>query len=63
MPDRLFLTRLFLVTGAVLAFIGLILWSTLPIRPMFPPYVVTAALALIYGAVCKWGRLADARKS
>jgi hypothetical protein len=63
MPERLFIARLFLVTGAVLAVIGLVLWFALPIRPMFPPYVVTALLALAYGAVCRWGSFAGSGKS
>ena len=36
---------------------GLILWFTLPIPAMFPPYLVTALLALVYGVVwnCRRG--------
>jgi hypothetical protein len=56
MPEHLFLARLFLISGAVLAGIGLILWFTLPIPEMFPPYLVTAILALGYGVYCRWGR-------
>jgi hypothetical protein len=63
MPERLFMARLFLTAGAVLAVIGLMLWCVLPIRPMFPPYLVTALLALGYGAACRWGRFSGAGKS
>ncbi len=57
MPDRVFIARLFLISGAVLAVAGAILWCTLPIPAMFPPYLVTALLALIYGVVwnCRRG--------
>jgi len=51
MPDHVFIARLFLITGAVLAIVGMILWFTLPIPAMFPPYLVTALLALGYGVV------------
>jgi len=52
MPERPFLTRLFLSTGGLLAVIGLILWFTLPIPSLFPPYLVTAVLTLGYGVYC-----------
>jgi hypothetical protein len=51
MPERLFMARLFLTTGGVLAVLGFILWFTLPIPGMFPPYLVTALLALGYGLI------------
>jgi len=51
MPDRVFIARLFLISGAVLALVGMILWFTLPIPAAFPPYLVTALLALVYGVV------------
>jgi uncharacterized membrane protein len=54
MPERLFMARLFLMGGALLAVIGLILWFALPIPAMFPPYLATALLALGYGAACRW---------
>jgi hypothetical protein len=54
MPDRVFIARLFLISGGGLAIVGLILALTLPIVPMFPPYLVTALLALGYGAACWW---------
>ncbi len=53
MPDRLFLTRLFLIIGVLLAVVGLIFWFTLPIPSMFPPFLVTAVLALGYGVFCR----------
>jgi len=52
MPERLFMTRLFFMTGGLLLVIGLVLWFTLPIPSMFPPYLATALLALGYGAYC-----------
>jgi hypothetical protein len=57
MSDRVFIARLFLTSGAVLAVVGAILWFTLPIPAMFPPYLVTALLALTYGVVwnCRRG--------
>jgi len=54
MREHHFLSRVFLMTGAALAVIGLILWYTLPIPSMFPPYLVTAALALGYGVACRF---------
>lgn len=63
MPERLFLARLFLVTGLVLALLGLVLRFTLPIPAIFPPYLVTAFLALGYGGCCQWrGRSPGAGK-
>jgi len=53
MPERLFIARWFLLGGGVLAAIGLILWITLPISAMFPPYLVTALLAIGYGEFCR----------
>jgi len=48
------LARYFLIGGATLAVIGLILWKALPMRLTFPPFFATALLALAYGAVCFW---------
>ena len=63
MPERLFMARLFLMGGGLLAVIGLILWFALRIPSMFPPYLATALLALGYGAACRWrGRFPSARK-
>ncbi len=56
MPDRVFIARLFLISGVVLAILGLVLRFTLPIPSMFPPYLVTAALALGYGVFCRTWR-------
>jgi len=53
MPERLFMARLFLIGGGLLAVIGVTLWITLPIPSMFPPYLATALLALAYGAACR----------
>jgi hypothetical protein len=54
MPERLFMARLFMTTGVSLAVIGLILWFVLRIPAMFPPYLVTALLALGFGGYCRW---------
>jgi uncharacterized membrane protein len=54
MSQRLFIARLFLTVGGLLVVGGLILWFALPIRPMFPPYLVTGVLALGYGTACRW---------
>jgi hypothetical protein len=54
MPERLFMARLFMTTGVLLAVIGLILWFVLRIPAIFPPYLVTALLALGYGGYCRW---------
>jgi uncharacterized membrane protein len=53
MAERLFLARLFLLGGGLLALVGVILGFALPIPSMFPPYMVTAVLALGYGAACR----------
>ncbi len=64
MSERLFMARLFLVGGGLLAVISLILWAALPIPSMFPPYLATALLALGCGGVCQWrGRFPGAGKS
>lgn len=64
MPEYRFMARLFLVGGGLLAVIALILWFMLPIAAMFPPYLVTALLALGYGAFCRRrSRFAGAGKS
>jgi len=56
MLERFFMARLFLIGGALLAVLGLILWFVLPVPAMFPPYLVTASAALCYGAACRWWR-------
>jgi len=53
MHDDLFLARLFWLVGGTLTLLGAVLWFTIPIRPMFPPYLVTALLSLGYGAWCR----------
>ena len=60
MPEDLFIARLFWIVGGVLALLGAVLWFTVPIRPMFPPYVVTALVALGYSA---WVRRRTSRSS
>ncbi len=52
MFERSFLARWFLIGGSALAPISIVLWFALPIHMSFPPYLVTALLALGYGAVC-----------
>ncbi len=47
------MARMFLIGGGLLAIAGLILWFTLPIASMFPPYLVTAALTITYGEFCR----------
>ena len=64
MPERLFMARLFLMAGGLLAVIGLILWFVLRIPSMFPPYLGTALLAAGYGMAClRQGRVAVAGTS
>jgi hypothetical protein len=53
MPEQFFIARLFLWGGGILAVIGLALWFALPIHGVFPPYLVTALLALGYGVICR----------
>jgi hypothetical protein len=52
MSECSFLARWFLLGGATLALVGLILWFVLPIRQGMPPYLPTALLALGYGTAC-----------
>jgi hypothetical protein len=52
MHERLFMARLFLIGGGMLAIIGFILWFVLPIKLVFPPFLLTTLLALGYGACC-----------
>jgi len=64
MPERLFMARLFLMAGRLLAGISLILWLTVPIPTMFPPYLATALLALAYSVACRqWDHIPGAGKS
>ena len=63
MSEQIFLARLFLISGLVLALLGLVLWFILPITSIFPPYIVTAFIALGYGGYCLLrGRSSGARK-
>lgn len=59
------MARLFWIVGGALAVVGAVLWFTVPIRPMFPPYVVTALVALGYSAWCRFraSRAASSSKS
>ncbi len=52
MPRHFSMAQGFLLSGAALAFLGLILWAALPVRMALPPYLVTALLTLGYGLVC-----------
>ncbi len=51
MSQGLSTARAFLIGGGTLALIGILLWLTLPIPMGFPPYLPTALLALVYGAI------------
>ena len=63
MAEHLFISRLFLMGGGLLAVAGLAVWVSLPIPSMFPPYLATALLALGYGGFCRWrGRAPGAGK-
>jgi hypothetical protein len=53
MADDLFIARAFRLLGAALAVLCAVLWFTVPIRPMFPPYLATAVLALGYSSWCR----------
>lgn len=53
MSGSSFLARLCWIVGLVLAVLGLVLWYVLPIRPMLPPYLATALLAMAYGEYCR----------
>jgi hypothetical protein len=53
MTEDLFIARLFWIVGGVFVVLGVVLWFAVPIRPMFPPYLATALLALGYGAWCR----------
>jgi hypothetical protein len=44
-----YFARALVAGGAALLVFGLILWYALPIAAGFPPYLVTALLALGYG--------------
>ena len=64
MSERHFIARWFLLGGAFFAVAGVVLWIALPIRSMFPPYLVTTLLALGYGEYCRrQERSASAGKS
>ena len=46
------MARWLLIGGAAQAIISLVLWLALPIRMSVPPYLLTAFLIVVYGAVC-----------
>ncbi len=46
MSDDQILARLFGWVGGILLVAGGVLWVTVPIRPMFPPYAATSVFAL-----------------
>ena len=52
MPGQSFIARSFFMGGGILAVLGFILWFALPIKSTFPPFLLTALLAMIYGMVC-----------
>ena len=49
------IARFFLVAGAALLVIGLLLWALLPIHLLMPPYLFAPLLAIGYGFWC-WRR-------
>jgi hypothetical protein len=53
MPEYQSIARWFWIAGGVLAVLGAVLWLATPIRPMFPPYLATALLAVAYAAWCQ----------
>jgi hypothetical protein len=57
MSERRFMARLFLIGGGLVAVLGVLLWFVLPIPAMFPPFLLTALLALGYGIYCIAGSL------
>jgi uncharacterized membrane protein len=61
MPELLFMARVFLIGGASLLIVGLILWFALPIASSIPPFMITSLLAMGYGAACYWQHLLNAR--
>ncbi len=52
MPERSLMARWFLIGGAILAAMGILLWQTLPIPLKWPPYLATASFAIVYGLGC-----------
>ncbi|HUB66174.1 MAG TPA: hypothetical protein VL981_01660 [Candidatus Methylacidiphilales bacterium] len=52
MPRHLSTAQWFLLGGGVLALLSLILWAALPVKLVFPPYLITALFALGYGLFC-----------
>jgi uncharacterized membrane protein len=62
MLEHFFMARVFLIGGALLTVIGVILWFALPTGATFPPFLVTALLAVGYGAFCFWQYRSGVRK-
>ncbi len=54
------LARSFLVAGATLAVVSLLLWALLPVHLALPPYFFTPLLAFGYGLFC-WRRTRNTR--
>ena len=52
MRSRLFIVRLFLFGGGLLAILGFVLWFAFPIKLTFPPFLPTGLLAMAYGLAC-----------
>jgi len=48
------MAKVYLIGGAVLALVSLLLWFFLPIASTLPPFLLTPLLALGYGAYCWW---------
>jgi hypothetical protein len=46
------MARWFLLGGGALAVLSLVLWLALPVQLSFPPFLLTALLALAYSAYC-----------
>ena len=53
MAESRYLSRWFLGVGVLLAVLGIVLWVKVPVRPMFPPYALSAFLSLGYGIYCR----------
>jgi predicted membrane metal-binding protein len=54
------IARCFLILGAALTVIGLLLWAFLPVHLALPPFFFTPLLALGYGFYC-WRSARTAR--
>jgi len=65
MQEHPFVVRLFLMGGGALALLGFILWFVLPVRLSFPPFLLTALLAMAYGLACRkrGSKIKDGKKT